>query len=73
MKTILCTLYFNREKEDNWDLEEVAESLGWKNSKDIVYVGREINVKVEISNIDHIATKVIEINGVDVSDKNIYI
>lgn len=73
MASIIDTIYLHREKEENWELEEQAELLGWGNSRDMVYIGSEIAMKVEITNNNAINTKVLELNGVDVSDKEIYI
>lgn len=67
---IVTDIYFHREKEDNWDLESQAEKLGFKAPHDMVYIGAEVGMKVEITD-NH--TKVLEIEGIDVSDKNIFI
>ena len=64
-------IYFNRSKEENWDIEEKAEKLGFKNLEDLVYLGYEIKMKVLVrENNKH---KILEIDGIDVSDKNIFV
>lgn len=73
MEKIVDTIYLHREKEDNWELEEQAETLGWNNSSEILYIGSEVEMKIEITNEKELKTKVLEINGIDVSDKEIYI
>jgi hypothetical protein len=70
---ITKTIYFNRDKEENWDIEKKAKKLGWKNSEDALYVGYEVSMKIEITNEDGFKTKVLKIGNVDVSDKEIYI
>ena len=39
MKTFKETIYFNRDKEDNWDIVDKAEELGFKNYNDLCYLG----------------------------------
>lgn len=63
-------IYFHREKEENWGLEAKATRLGFKTPHDIGYLGSEVEMKVEIT-ANH--TKVLEIQGIDVSDKDIFI
>jgi hypothetical protein len=70
---IVHKLYLHRDKERNYELAKQAEILGWANSDEVLYSGSEISVDVEITNDSEIKTKVLVINGVDVSDKNIYI
>jgi virulence-associated protein VapD len=71
MKSFKETIYFNREKESNWDIEEKAANKGFKNSKDIVYLGYEVEMEVEVR--EDLKHKVFRINGIDVSDKEIYV
>lgn len=75
MKSFKSKIYFGREKEDNWELEKKGKEIGFKNYEDIVYVGFEVEMTVEISENDkgEIWTKVLKIGKVDVSDKEIYI
>lgn len=62
---------FNRDKEDNFDICDKAEGLNFSESmiENIRYLGYELNVKVRIA--DYI--KIIEIEGKNVDDKDIYI
>ena len=73
MAKIVDTIYFHREKESNWELEKKARLLGWANSSDMTYIGSEVKMRVEIENTTNVTVKVLEINGVDVSDKEIYL
>ena len=73
MAKIVHKMYLHRTKDDNYELEKQAAMLGWANSKDILYVGSEISMDIELTNECDIKTKVLMINGIDVSDKNIYI
>lgn len=71
MKNFEETIYFHREKEDNWDIIDKCESLGFKNADDLAYLGYDVEMKVEINESgDNV---VLEINGIDVSDKDITI
>lgn len=71
MKKFIETIYFNREKEENWDIEKRGERLGFESPQDLVYLGYEVCMEVEVcENLSH---KVLRINGCDVSDKNIYV
>jgi len=71
MKSFKKKIYFHREKEENWDIEKKGKKLRFEKSEDLVYLGYEIGMKVEI--FEDITTKVLEINGIDVSDKDIFI
>lgn len=70
MKSIKQKIYFHREKEDNWDLEKKLEKKKF-NTDNILYLGSEIEVEVEI--FEDGTNKVIFFEGIDVSDKNISI
>lgn len=70
MKSIKQKIYFHREKEDNWDLEEKLEKKKF-NTDNILYLGSEIEVEVEL--FEDGTSKVISFEGIDVSDKNISI
>lgn len=59
----------NRQKQDNWGIVDEATELGYKNSNDLTYLGYDIRFKVEIDEESNV--KLLEINGVDVSNKNI--
>lgn len=70
LKSIKQKIYFHREKEDNWDLEEKLEKKKF-NTDNILYLGSEITVEVEI--FEDGTNRVISFEGIDVSDKNISI
>lgn len=70
MKSIKQKIYFHIEKEDNWDLEEKLEKKKF-NTDNILYLGSEITVEVEL--FEDGTNKVISFEGIDVSDKNISI
>ncbi|NFC67286.1 hypothetical protein EXN48_14555 [Clostridium botulinum] len=69
MKSFIEKIYFGRDKEENWDIEEKAERRGFKNSEKLVYLGYEVEMEVR----EDLKHKVLKIDGVDVSDKDIYI
>ena len=48
MRSFVEIIDFHRDKEDNWEIEEKAESLGFKNSEDLLYLGYDVDMKVEI-------------------------
>lgn len=70
MKSIKQKIYFHREKEDNWDLEEKLEKKKF-NTDNILYLGSEITVEVEL--FEDGTNRVVSFEGIDVSDKNISI
>lgn len=70
MKSIKEDIYFNREKEDNWELEKKLEKKHF-NTDNILYLGYEIQIKVEL--MEDGTNRVLELEGVDISDKNISI
>lgn len=69
-KKLIEEISFNREKESNWEIEKKAQQAGFINSENLVYLGYDVEMKVEITE-QHV--KVLEIQGVDVSDKDIFI
>ncbi|NFM26160.1 hypothetical protein FDB84_17355 [Clostridium sporogenes] len=71
MKSFIEKIYFGRDKEENWGIEEKAEYRGFKNSEKLVYLGYEVGMEVEVR--EDLKHKVLKIEGVDVSDKDIYI
>lgn len=76
MKSFEQTIYLNREKEENWDIVDQAEELGFTNAQDLLYLGYDIEMNVEICEQDDISgpfSKILSINGVDVSHLNILI
>lgn len=70
MRSITEDIYLHREKEDNWELEEKLKKEQF-NTNNILYLGYEIHVKVEL--MEDGTNRVLEFEGVDVSDKNISI
>lgn len=75
MKSFKAKVSFHREKEDNWGIEEKGMKAGFKNYRNLVYVGYDVEMDVEITETDEgeTYTKVLKIGKVDVSDKEIYI
>ena len=72
MKTFKEMIYFNREKEENWDIMDKAKRLEFKGDiKNLSYLGYGIEMEVEIS--EDCKSKILSVNGVDISDKEIYI
>ena len=70
MKSVKQKIYFHREKEDNWYLEEKLTKKKF-NTDNILYLGFEIALEVEL--FEDGTNKVISFEGIDVSDKNISI
>lgn len=71
MKSFIETIYFNREKEENWSVCNRAEELCFKNPRDMIWLGSEVEMKVEIREDNK--HRILEINGTDISDKNVLI
>lgn len=71
MKSFKETVYFGREKEENWDIQRKAEKLGFENSRNLVYLGCDVGFEIEVK--EDFKHKVLKIEGIDVSDKEIYI
>lgn len=71
MKKFITQVGFSREKEDNWGICDKAEKLGFENSDDLVYLGYSIDMEVEVR--EDLGNRILKINDVDVSDKEIYI
>ena len=73
------TIYFYREKEDNWDIVDRVKELGFfqnipiynKSVDDLKYLGSEVEMEIEIN--ERCQVKVLSINGIDISDKDVYI
>lgn len=70
MRSIQENISFNREKEDNLDLESKLKKENF-NTEQILYLGYDINMKVEL--MEDGTNRVLELEGVDISDKNISI
>ena len=71
VKSFEEVIHFHREKEDNWEIQGKAKRKGFKDVDDLRYLGEEISLRVAVS--EDMKHKIIEVNGVDVSDKNIYL
>jgi len=65
-------IYFHREKEENWEVVDKAEELGYSDSDSLKTLGYEVGMEIEISK-DCKTRKVLRIEGIDVSDKDIFI
>jgi hypothetical protein len=61
---MITKIYLHRSKEENYELQELAEAKGIKRD-DLLYVGYEVEMKVEITE-DKI--KVLEINGIKIKE-----
>lgn len=70
MKSFKETIYFHREKSENWELEDKAKELDFVTNR-IPYIGNETEIEIEI--FEDGTNKVLSINGIDVSDKGISI
>lgn len=68
VKSIKENIYFHREKEDNYNLEEKLEKKKF-NTENILHLGSEIGMKIEL--FEDGTNRVLALNGVDLSDKNI--
>lgn len=69
MKSFIENIYINRDKESNWSLESKAEELGFKNTDKLAYTGYEVCFKTEF--FEDGTNRVLSIDGIDVSEKNI--
>ena len=71
---LITEISFHRDKEDNWEIQKEAKRVGFDEAdvRDISYLGYEVIMKIEITDATR-DYKVLEINGIDVSDKNITI
>lgn len=70
MKSMKETIYFHREKAENWELEDKATAAGFSTER-IPYIGYETEIEIEI--FEDGTNKVLSINGIDVSDRGITI
>lgn len=71
MKSFKETIYFHRSKDDNYEIVEEAKSLGYNQTHDLLNLGYEVEMEVEI--FENGKLKVLKIAGKDVSDKGISI
>jgi hypothetical protein len=65
MKSFKETIYFHREKEDNWGIRDKAEELGFKCDKQLSYLGYDVEMEIEI--FEDGSNKVLKIDGKDIS------
>ena len=65
------TIYFNRDSDDNKYIVKKAKENGISNFDDLRYLGYEVEMKIEIQNDGKVI--VLELNGKDVSNMEIYI
>ena len=75
-KVLKTKVYFNRDKEENWDIEEKILKKGFSSdfAHNALYIGYEVEMSVQIMKCgDEMRIKVLKIDKVDVSDKEIYI
>ncbi len=70
MESMKETIYFHREKSENWELENKATQLGFAIER-IPYIGDDTEIEIEIFKDG--TNKVLSINGINVSDKGISI
>lgn len=71
MKKFIEKIHIHRDKEDNMELYEIGEENGFSDPRALLYVGYEMIFEVEFSEDNK--HKVLKIDNIDVSDKNIYI
>jgi len=64
-------IYFHREKEDNWEIEEKFTETFSEDGRNMVYLGSEVKMEVEI--FKDKTAKILSVNDVDVSKKEIYL
>jgi hypothetical protein len=71
-KMFEAEIYFHRGKEDNQEIVDMAEEhlFDDKSIEKLRYLGYELNMKVRITD-DY--TKIIEVEGKNIEDKDIYI
>lgn len=71
MKSFKKKVYFHRDKENNWELITQAEELNFKGTKELSYLGYEIEFEVEI--FEDGSNKVLAIDGKDATGLNLSI
>ena len=69
MKSFKKKVYFHREKEENWDIEEESISRGF-DAENILRLGSDVEMTVEIREETN---KVLSVQGKDVSNLDIFI
>ena len=70
MKSFKKKVYFHREKEENWDIEEESISRGF-DTENILWLGADVEMTVEIR--EDGTNKVLSVQGKDVSNLDIFI
>ena len=70
MNSFKKKVYFHREKEENWDIEEEAISRGF-DVENILWLGSDVEMTVEIR--EDGTNKVLSVQGKDVSNLDIFI
>ena len=70
MKSFKKKVYFHREKEENWDIEEESISRGF-DAENIHRLGSDVEMTVEIR--EDGTNKVLSVQGKDVSNLDIII
>lgn len=70
MKSIKQTIYFHREKEDNYEVYDTMEANHFK-TDNIMWLGSEVAMEVEL--FEDGSNKVLSINGKGISKLNISI
>jgi hypothetical protein len=71
MRSFKTTIYFNREKESNYEVVDQADELGFKNPEKLKYLGYEVSFDIEI--FEDLSVKVLRIDDQDVSELKISI
>lgn len=70
MESFKKKVYFHREKEENWDIEEESIYRGF-DAENILWLGSEVEMTVEIR--EDGTNKVLSVQGKDVSNLDIFI
>ena len=70
MKSFKKKVYFHREKEETWDIEEESISRGF-DAENILRLGSDVEMTVEIR--EDGTNKVLSVQGKDVSNLDIFI
>ena len=70
MNSFKKKIYFHREKEENWDIEEESMLRGF-NAENILWLGSDVEMTVEIR--EDGTNKVLSVQGKDVSNLDIFI
>lgn len=70
MKSFKKKVYFHREKEENWDIEEESISRGF-DAENILWLGSDVEMAVEIR--EDGTNRILSVQGKDVSNLDIFI